>query len=444
MSAGKGKKPTALGGAIFAGLFTRGVMDAGFEVLGHLEHGPYGVATAKLNFPKLEVRVGRDAWHEQDYAGKVDLMYTNPPCAAWSAMGAATQGGRWQDQTERLRYVHDLVDAGLVVKPEVWVWESVTNAWRHGREFVLEVGQRWAQAGYHVTVLLQNNKFIGGHQHRPRVFVIAHRRPLVWQPFTKPLTTREIFAQLPKGLPKPPMNHPPLPASLKQLWAECPDFGYVLRRTLVNKEGHEQAKLRPRPAMTVNRMRWDQTPGVFIGASKRLHPAQPRNVNWYEVLALCGLPLTWQSSQRQLESASLECSRAVMPGVGRWLAKSVKAGLSQPRFRGKPVIRLVDLQDPERVREEILWTLGDPPLPSTQLPLLAVKPPRPASAKTLRDPSLPPRKPGSGARIRELLQKGWDAEKILVVIHREFPGSKATKSDVAWNRGKLRKEGVNV
>ena len=54
------------------------------------------------------------------------------------------------------------------------------------------------------------------------------------------------------------------------------------------------------------------------------------------------------------------------------------------------------------------------------------------------------KKPGSGVRIRELIMKGWDADRILETIHKEFPGSKAAKSDVAWNRGKLKKDGEKV
>lgn len=52
---------------------------------------------------------------------------------------------------------------------------------------------------------------------------------------------------------------------------------------------------------------------------------------------------------------------------------------------------------------------------------------------------------GCGARIRELLKKGIADAKILETIHKEFPWSKATQSDVNWNRRKLRNdEGVEV
>jgi len=55
-----------------------------------------------------------------------------------------------------------------------------------------------------------------------------------------------------------------------------------------------------------------------------------------------------------------------------------------------------------------------------------------------------PKKPGSGSRIRELILKATPTEKILSIIRKEFPGSKAKASDVSWNRGKLKNDGVKI
>lgn len=431
------KKPTALGGDIFAGLFTVGVQRAGFDVLGHLEHTNYGTATAKLNFPKLDIRNGVHTWNPHEFTGKVNFMYTNPPCAAWSAMQVSTP---WHEHTERLQIVRDLTAAGLIIQPDAWCWESVMGAWRRGKEFVLEEAEKWLTAGYHVTVLLQNNMHLGVSQNRPRMFLIAHRHPLVWPKFIKPKTTRELLASIPKGLGKSPVKEPPLPDSLKQLWGECTNMGYTLRRALVTKTEAEQAKLKPRPAMTVNRMKLDEVPGTFIGASKRLHPKVPRNLNWFECLALSGLPMDWKTSQRSLEPASLELSRAVMPAVGEWLGKAVKDGLKKPALdRRNPVCRLVDLRDPDNVVEEVLMTFAAP----ARAPKVEWNPTIPEPRISRSGEPRPPRsprvgKPGSGARIRELLEEGKSTGEILEIIHEEFPESTAGPSDVSWNRRKLR------
>lgn len=49
------------------------------------------------------------------------------------------------------------------------------------------------------------------------------------------------------------------------------------------------------------------------------------------------------------------------------------------------------------------------------------------------------KKRGSGARFRELILAGKSNEECLRTVRAEFPESKATLSDVAWNRGELRK-----
>jgi len=73
------KQPTALAGDVFAGLFTRGVVDAGFKVIGDLEHSGYGSKTAQLNFPGIPIRIGPHTWRPEDFTGRVDFMYCNPP-----------------------------------------------------------------------------------------------------------------------------------------------------------------------------------------------------------------------------------------------------------------------------------------------------------------------------------------------------------------------------
>lgn len=49
------------------------------------------------------------------------------------------------------------------------------------------------------------------------------------------------------------------------------------------------------------------------------------------------------------------------------------------------------------------------------------------------------RKRGSGARFRELISAGKTNEECLRIVREEFPDSKATLSDAAWNRAQLRK-----
>jgi hypothetical protein len=214
------------------------------------------------------------------------------------------------------------------------------------------------------------------------------------------------------------------------------------------------------------RLRLDRPGPVMTDPTHKLHPTEPRFLTWYEWLAMTGMPNDWIPGPRSIQQAGVELSRAVLRPVGRWLATAVLRGLKKPPLRGAVTTRLVDLTDPERPYEQELFKfegltikpIVPPPLPPLNAPK-APKPPKPCEAcggdakrakkckvcmGTGFKPRPPPRdpsKPGSGARIREMLMKGMDADSILAVIHKEFPGSRASKSDVSWNRGKLRKLG---
>jgi Fe2+ transport system protein FeoA len=48
---------------------------------------------------------------------------------------------------------------------------------------------------------------------------------------------------------------------------------------------------------------------------------------------------------------------------------------------------------------------------------------------------------GSGKYMQRLLVLGFQAGDILAAVHRQFPGSKATVSDVSYNKGKLKQAG---
>ena len=433
------RKFTALGANIFAGLFTQGVKQAGFEVLGHLEHGPYGVATAKLNHPNLEVRVGREHWNEGDFKGKVDFMYTNPPCAAWSTARSA-KGGDWKEQVGRLRCVHDCVQAGIAIKPKAWAWESVTQAWSVGQEFVLQQAEAWNDVGYHCTVLLQDNQYLGAPQARRRMFLIAHKHPLVWPKLTEPMTVAEAFKNLPRKQREMDLRPPPFQPLWKRLWKMSDHYsGYF--RAAFEQEGRGPKNLPGRiPSVMVRKVLLDQPAPVMMGASLRLHPTEVRYLNWYEWLALVGLPMTWRTSLGSLDAASNELGRAVLPAVGKWLATAVKGGLEMPPLKGRPTTTLVDFRDPDKKLERVLFTYDGPTIkPIVPPPLPPLKEPRVSGPRAPRIGG--PGKPGVGVRIRELIKKGEETEAILKTIHKEFKGSKATAADVAWNRGKLRKAG---
>lgn len=60
--------------------------------------------------------------------------------------------------------------------------------------------------------------------------------------------------------------------------------------------------------------------------------------------------------------------------------------------------------------------------------------------RRVSEPRVRVRRLGSGARFRELMAAGASNAEALAVVRSEFPESKATLSDAAWNRARLQKE----
>jgi site-specific DNA-cytosine methylase len=344
-------KPTALGGNIFAGLFTRGVADAGFKILGHLEHGDYGVETAKRNFPGLDVRYGVENWKIDDFLGKVNFMYCNPPCAPWSnAAGRVHDNWKTDDRT---KCVTDLVHAGRMIKPDAWAWESVVPAWTKGRDFVIDQALKWESDGYSVTILLQNNMYLGAPQNRKRMFVIAHRYTLVWPAFVmNPPTVADILATVDN--PPEEVEHEKLDGFYAELWRRSLDFHGSLADAAdaMTLEDRKSVPYYHHPSFLSGRLDPNKVCPVLMSNDKMTHPYEPRNLTLTEMRALCGLPKSWKVNPKYSE-AGAEMARAVLPAVGKWLGTAVRDGLKLNRLPNK-TIKMVDFRKPGHIVMEEL------------------------------------------------------------------------------------------
>jgi hypothetical protein len=343
---------------------------------------------------------------------------------------------------QRLDCVTSLVTAGLIIRPKAWCWESVTNAWRHGRDFVLEQAKRWNEAGYQVTILLQDNQYLGVPQRRQRMFLIAHQYPLVWPELTKTTTVAQALKKAPKRVVSK-IATPDLNPFWKELWARSDAHKGRLRTAYESMETHEVKRLNGggAPLAVTQRLRPDQPAPVMLASFTRLHPTEPRMLTWAEWLALVGLPPDWQTAERGFDAATRELARAVMPPVGRWLATAVKDGLeTSGKLRRIIETRVVDLRDPENPSTELLWR--QPWADTAVSPEWAPTVPEPKAQRAPRTGGGPtgPRTPrlGIGYRTRVLLLEGKSTDEILATIRTEFPESKATSADVSWNRRKLR------
>lgn len=347
------KKLRALGGDIFAGLFTVGIKQAGFEVVGHLEHGAYGVKTAVLNHPELRDRVWQhpSLWPDPKTFGKVDFMFTNPACAAWSSARAARKGS-WAEHTDRLNAIDHLATYALDLGPKAWCWESVTNSYRHGRGFMDRIAAAFLDAGYSVTIIKENNKYLGVPQDRPRVLITAHKHPLVFPPLLEPITVRQALKGL-KATKAELEDAQFTAAGWDEVWRQAEGHG-KMRRAWMGMADADRKRVTRKPGFFSRRTLPDQPSPVNLDRTNQLHPLEPRMFTWREQLRLCGLPEGFQGAGGGNGADFIQLSRAVMPPVGKWLGEAVREGLSRPRLRS-PEYRVVHLDGgPEKVYSEVL------------------------------------------------------------------------------------------
>lgn len=323
-----GRRPTALGAYIFAGGQTVGVSKT-FDVLAHFENGNYGVATARRNFPDIPIFTDVETWPVQDYVGKVDWVFCNPPCAVWSAAGkshGSSEGWRTDPRLGCYRHCFGLLEQ---IQPRFMSIESVTNAYKNGKEFLQELEVIAHELSYSVTHVFIDAYFCGVPQNRRRHFFVAHRgRFDIEKPTARHRTVRDVIGRirnpgwsrpvredLVKYLPMIRENE-----GFRQYWEKDnpPELQVVDPRGFV----------RGRPRMMEARLPMDRPMGAFIG-DFYIHPTEARNLGVNEARALCCYPPDWKLGCPP-PSAFSEFARAVLPPVAEWLGVHVSRSLDNP------------------------------------------------------------------------------------------------------------------
>lgn len=470
------KNLTALGCYIFAGGFTLGVRKH-FDVLAHFEEGPYGTETAAHNIEELRgnIHIDPNTWPVADYAGRVDFVYGNPPCAPWSVCSAGRKIP-WQldPRTGCAQRLFDLVEK---LDPKVWTWESVRPAFTKGRDMVDQFVARGNELGYHATALFVEGTRHGVPQRRPRFFLTLSKYQIEWEPtrvkkeptvgdaFAKPFSTHTCTNEGSKffiALVKKTKQGQRVAAKFNELYPERVAEGARTGEWVKGRPSFQNIRLDPtKPSCTLT------------GGAKQIHPTEHRLISIEESAALCGYPRGFRfcgSIGKQYQ----QVAQAVMPPVGEYVARMAHGAIVAKRKVKTPGFEFVEIFT-DRIDRRAL----DVPTVDTSRPI-AVAPPTAvketssgdkmrrakiraaadrgepvvsrttAVKKMLQQKKQPPATAGfgtsrgSGARIRELLIAKKSVAEILDTIHKEFPQSKAKPSDVYWNRRKLQKEGVSV
>jgi len=165
----------------FAGGFTLGMVQAGFELVGKREmKGGFGVPNCEVNRHLLGQNWKSEAGDPTQWSvPSADVVAGNPPCSGFSGMSAKHFRGA---NSPINHCMWSFVDFAARVRPQVAVFESVQLAFTRPdglalmrvlrRDLEEKTNDHWTL--YHV---LHNAYSVGGVAHRRRYFWVAARVP---------------------------------------------------------------------------------------------------------------------------------------------------------------------------------------------------------------------------------------------------------------------------
>ena len=301
----------ALGINIFGGGFTLGVRRAGFRILGQWEECNAGARTFDLNtqyFGGIHRPLRYGDWPLLEVAHP-HLIYANPPCAPWSA--ANTRLGRVPADRlvdPRLAMTKLTMETAMVLKPEVFVCESVARAYTLGRSYYDAWAERWLALGYGVTYYLTDALLCGLPSTRNRFHFITHRNELVIDEPRRdfiPKTTASVLADI-----QDDFGH--LTGHVPKRFS--PEVHAQMEKCEEGRELREVGEACAKWSFLYRKLVWDAPGFTVINLEMLVHPRRPRLITKREGLRLCGYPDDFGVVEMPA------ATQAVMPTMGEHLA----------------------------------------------------------------------------------------------------------------------------
>lgn len=364
----------------FAGGFTLGMVQAGFELVGKREmKGGFGVANCEANRHLLGYGWKSEATDPAQWStADADVVAGNPPCSGFSGMSAKHFRGA---NSPINHCMWAFVEYAARVRPHVAVFESVQLAFTRsdGLELMRALRQRLEERTNETWTLfhvLHNAYSIGGVAHRRRYFWVAARVPfgIEWPTPDRLPVYNDAISDL-EHLPESwgPQSVANTPAS----WWATPrrrDDGLVdghmsVRSPLVQRvvdlcagvewqEGDHLARVATRYYDTHGRLpsSWDpfaekvvsrgfnlgyNTPvrwrandpaRVITGAGPAitLHPRKNRMLTHREVARVLGFPDSWLIEPLQrVPGLVATWGKGITVDCGNWIGGWIKAALEE-------------------------------------------------------------------------------------------------------------------
>ena len=346
MSPARAPRPTAIDLFSGAGGLTRGLRDAGFNVLAAVEVDDLAAETYQLNFPhvhlwKKDIRkvTVAEVSRRLDLAqGKLDLLAACPPCEGFSTM--RTLNGHLDPDDERNDLVLQLPRFIRQLRPKTVLVENVPALARDARLRTIE--NVLADTGYDWRCEVVNAADFGVPQRRRRMLLVASRLGSVPpMPSTQP---RTVVRDWIGGLSAAGTSGDPLHDHGESRSAGIVD---IIRR--VPKDGGGRRDL---PASfqlechtkcdgfkdVYGRMAWDDIAPTITGGcvnpskGRFLHPTENRAITLREAALLQTFPEDHLFSLRKGKFAAAELiGNALPPHLVEVQAAALLDHLSQAR-----------------------------------------------------------------------------------------------------------------
>jgi len=362
----------------FAGGFTLGTVQAGFELAGKIEmKGAFGapncLANRHLLGDKWELQEGDPSTWEHP-GGDVHYVFGNPPCSGFSLM--SSKGFRGVDSPIN----HCMWAFAAYVektKPLVAAFESVTQAFNQGRSLMEGLYEKLiANTGlpYQLYHVKHNNLALGGCAIRQRYFWVVARipfgvehpelraTPTLWdaigdledlgttweaQPYRRPASWWAQPARSESG------------AVDGHFWHKTPEFGRALDllpqagpwgtreiiSTVARRHYQKTGTLPESWGFKIDKLvesdfkmgfhqliRWDgaQPSRVITGGGMMqvMHPTRDRLLTHREVARIMGFPDDWRVRPlRGRSNLRLTWGKGIPVGSGRWLSTWVRRSI---------------------------------------------------------------------------------------------------------------------
>lgn len=346
---------TAIDVQSFAGGFSLGVVQAGFNLIAKREYpGGFGSQAMLANRHLLGYDWNLQAADPIDWTPTpADLVFGNPPCSGFSNRSVSIRGKQDDGSIGKIQFrgiesnanacMWALIRYAAECDPKIVIFESVQGAFRHGRELMQQLRKELeAITGheYDLFHVLHNVADLQGAQTRPRYFFVASRIGFGVKPPTFTSSTVrdriEDLETVPLGqLEGHDINDAVQEARIQELaskvdWLADETSGHAYARAieqgidlkqwdepLVSDKGTTQ--FAPR------RLNYDKPSRVLAGDAhaKIVHPVLPRTLTHREIARLTGFPDEWRCAPYAEKRGNGQWwGKGICVEAGRWIAEA--------------------------------------------------------------------------------------------------------------------------